>query len=133
MNAVSTALVDHEPSLPMRRDPVEARTMTPMEMVGRALEMGVSADILKQMMDLRDREEARNAKLAFTRAVAAATAVFPEPTSPSSKRIMGCCLPKSVAICSIACCWARVRGKLSRLLKSLTSCLLAGIVKAGLL
>ncbi len=48
--------------------------MTPMEMVGRALEMGVSADILKQMMDLRDREEARNAKLAFTRAVAAAKA-----------------------------------------------------------
>lgn len=74
MNAVSTALVDHEPSLPMRRDSVEARTMTPMEMVGRALEMGVSADILKQMMDLRDREEARNAKLAFTRAVAAAKA-----------------------------------------------------------
>lgn len=48
--------------------------MTPMEMVGRALEMGVSAEILKQMMDLRDREEARNAKLAFTRAVAAAKA-----------------------------------------------------------
>jgi hypothetical protein len=34
--------------------------------------MGVSADILKQMMDLRDREETRNAKMAFTRAVAAA-------------------------------------------------------------
>jgi len=48
--------------------------MTPMEMVGRALEMGVSADILKQMMDLRDREEARNAKIAFTKAVAAAKA-----------------------------------------------------------
>ena len=48
--------------------------MTPMEMVGRALEMGVSADILKQMMDLRDREEARNAKNAFTKAVAAAKA-----------------------------------------------------------
>lgn len=50
------------------------QAMTPMEMVGRALEMGVSAEILKQMMDLRDREEARNAKLAFTRAVAAAKA-----------------------------------------------------------
>lgn len=48
--------------------------MTPMEMVGRALEMGVTGDILKQMMDLRDREEARNAKLAFTKAVAAAKA-----------------------------------------------------------
>lgn len=48
--------------------------LSPMEMVGKALEMGVSADILKQMMDLRDREEARNAKLAFTRAIAAAKA-----------------------------------------------------------
>lgn len=54
--------------------PAPAVPLTPMEMVGRALEMGVSADILKQMMDLRDREEARNAKLAFTRAVAAAKA-----------------------------------------------------------
>lgn len=53
---------------------IDRREMTPMEMVGRALEMGVSADILKQMMDLRDREEARNAKLAFTKAVAAAKA-----------------------------------------------------------
>lgn len=53
---------------------LERREMTPMEMVGRALEMGVSADILKQMMDLRDREAARNAKMAFTRAVAAAKA-----------------------------------------------------------
>lgn len=52
----------------------DRREMTPMEMVGRALEMGVSADILKQMMDLRDREEARNARLAFTKAVAAAKA-----------------------------------------------------------
>jgi hypothetical protein len=48
--------------------------MTPMEMLGRALEMGVSAEILKQMMDLRDREEARNAKIAFTKALAAAKA-----------------------------------------------------------
>jgi hypothetical protein len=54
--------------------PSRPAPMTPMEMVGRALEMGVSADILKQMMDLRDREEARNAKIAFTRAVAAAKA-----------------------------------------------------------
>jgi hypothetical protein len=52
----------------------ERRELTPMEMVGRALEMGVSADILKQMMDLRDREEARNAKIAFTKARAAAKA-----------------------------------------------------------
>lgn len=54
--------------------PATGREMSPMEMVGRALEMGVNADILKQMMDLRDREEARLAKLAFTKAVAAAKA-----------------------------------------------------------
>lgn len=73
MNAVSQTLIDHDAaSVPAVAS--APTTMTPMEMVGRALEMGVSADILKQMMDLRDREEARNAKLSFTRAVAAAKA-----------------------------------------------------------
>lgn len=78
MSTAANALtVEHEPvDLAEHRQKVTAPTlaMTPMEMVGRALEMGVSADILKQMMDLRDREEARNAKLAFTRAVASAKA-----------------------------------------------------------
>lgn len=60
----------------LAEQPAARHEMTPMEMVGRALEMGVSADILKQMMDLRDREEARNAKLAFTQAVAAAKAAL---------------------------------------------------------
>lgn len=46
--------------------------MTPMEMVGRALEMGVSADILKQMMDLRDREDAKQARKAFDTAISRA-------------------------------------------------------------
>lgn len=78
MNApASQALVEHD-AISMTGHgaiiPAERREMTPMEMVGRALEMGVSADILKQMMDLRDREEARNAKMAFTRAVSAAKA-----------------------------------------------------------
>lgn len=75
MNAVSKALTEGTPQAiqpPMVRE--RAEPMTPMEMVGRALEMGVSADILKQMMDLRDREEARAAKVSFTRAVAAAKA-----------------------------------------------------------
>lgn len=97
MNAASKTLILDEPSrvgtfdqagasaelvvrkvggepLPAAPAPITGREMTPMEMVGRALEMGVSADILKQMMDLRDREEARNAKLAFTKAIAAAKA-----------------------------------------------------------
>lgn len=77
MNAVSQTLIDNNAQstavAPVRETPPPV-AMTPMEMVGRALEMGVSAEILKQMMDLRDREEARNAKLAFTRAVAAAKA-----------------------------------------------------------
>lgn len=76
MNAVSQALtIEHEDAAKSKEiAPVAHREMTPMEMVSRALEMNVSADILKQMMDLRDREEARNAKLAFTKAVSAAKA-----------------------------------------------------------
>lgn len=73
---VQNALIEHEPThqvaAPRKAARTKAVAMTPMEMVGRALEMGVSAEILKQMMDLRDREEARNAKIAFTKAVAAA-------------------------------------------------------------
>lgn len=82
MNAVSQTLIDHDLVTPESKtlaakrqvEPVERFVLTPMEMVGRALEMGVSADILKQMMDLRDREESRNAKLAFTKAVSLAKA-----------------------------------------------------------
>lgn len=75
MNTVANALtVDHEVTAPAKREPVNAVALSPMEMVGRALELGVPAEVLKQMMDLRDREEAREAKLAFTRAVAAAKA-----------------------------------------------------------
>jgi len=76
MNAVSQALIDHDGGAAAPTKPAGSVVvaMTPMEMVGRALEMGVSADIFKQMMDLRDREESRNAKLAFTKAVAAAKA-----------------------------------------------------------
>lgn len=54
---------------------VETRQeMTPMGMIGRALEMGLSADILKQMMDLRDREDAKQARRAFDAAIAKAKA-----------------------------------------------------------
>lgn len=64
--------------------------MTPMEMVGRALEMGVSADILKQMMDLRDREEAKQARKAFDAAISKAKAkmspVVKNATGHNSKR-----------------------------------------------
>lgn len=73
MNTVANALVEHEPTA-TQLVAITRHEMTPMEMVGRALEMGVSADILKQMMDLRDREEARQAKIAFTKALAAAKA-----------------------------------------------------------
>ncbi len=64
--------------------------MTPMEMVSRALEMGVSAEILKQMMDLRDREEAKQARKAFDSAIASAKAEIPpiirNATGHNSKR-----------------------------------------------
>lgn len=75
MNVANALTIEHEIAAKSKEiAPVEHREMTPMAMVSRALEMGVSADILKQMMDLRDREEARNAKLAFTKAKAAAKA-----------------------------------------------------------
>lgn len=64
--------------------------MTPMEMVGRALEMGVSADILKQMMDLRDREDSKQARKAFDTAISRAKAkmspVVKNATGHNNKR-----------------------------------------------
>ena len=50
MNAVSTDRVDHEPSLPMRRAPVEARTMTPMEMIARAVADGQPIEVIRELM-----------------------------------------------------------------------------------
>ena len=72
MNTAANALVEHEPIDTGRHE------MTPMEMLGRALEKGVSPDILKQMMDLRDREEARIAERAFAAAMVAAQAEMPQ-------------------------------------------------------
>lgn len=64
--------------------------MTPMEMVGRALEMGVSAEILKQMMDLRDREDSKMARKAFDAAISRAKArmspVVKNATGHNAKR-----------------------------------------------
>lgn len=64
--------------------------LTPMEMVSRALEMGVSAEILKQMMDLRDREEAKQARKAFDTAISKAKAkmspVVKNATGHNNKR-----------------------------------------------
>lgn len=77
MSTVAQALVEHEPAQMPTRQIEPAKPMTPMEMVGRALEMGVSAEILKQMMDLRDREEANQARRAFDEAMAAAKAEIP--------------------------------------------------------
>lgn len=66
------------------------RQMTPMDMVSRALEMGVTGDILKQMMDLRDREEAKMARRAFDSAISRAKAkmspVVKNATGHNSKR-----------------------------------------------
>lgn len=68
----------------------EPSVMTPMEMIGKALEMGVSADILKQMMDLRDREDAKLARRAFDAAISLAksktTPVLKNATGHNNKR-----------------------------------------------
>jgi hypothetical protein len=61
----------------MAAAPAASRSpMTPMEMVGRALEMGVDPETLKMMMDLRDREESNQARKAFDAAMAAAKSEF---------------------------------------------------------
>lgn len=68
----------------------QRQAMTPMEMVGRALEMGVSAEILKQMMDLRDREDAKQARKSFDAAISKAKArmspVVKNATGHNNKR-----------------------------------------------
>lgn len=55
---------------------VSARPMpvTPMEMLSRAIEGGATIEVLKGLMDLHDRWEARRALQAFDEAVAAAKA-----------------------------------------------------------
>jgi hypothetical protein len=78
MNTVANALVEHPETQVSAHVAITRHEMTPMEMVGRALEMGVSPDILKQMMDLRDREEARNAERAFNAAMVAAQKEMPQ-------------------------------------------------------
>lgn len=67
--------IDHERNMPAA---AKSTSMTPMEMIGRALEMGLPADVLKQMMDLRDREEANRSRKAFDAAMADAKADIPE-------------------------------------------------------
>jgi len=73
----------------IEREPSRA-VMSPMEMVGRALEMNVGADILKQMMDLRDREDAKQARKAFDTAISRAKAkmspVVKNATGHNNKR-----------------------------------------------
>jgi len=86
---MTNAVEIHRASEIAPTEPVRAQ-MTPMEMVGRALEMGVSAEILKQMMDLRDREEAKQARRAFDAAISKAkarmTPVIKNATGHNNKR-----------------------------------------------
>jgi hypothetical protein len=51
---------------------VPARSITPMEMLSRAIEGGAGIEVLEKLMDLQERWEARQARRAFDEAVAAA-------------------------------------------------------------
>ena len=48
------------------------RSITPMEMLSRAIEGGAGIEVLEKLMDLQERWEARQARRAFDEAVAAA-------------------------------------------------------------
>jgi hypothetical protein len=51
-----------------------ARSITPMEMLSRAIEGGAGIEVLEKLMDLQERWEARQARRAFDEAIAAAKA-----------------------------------------------------------
>ena len=78
MSAVSQALVEHEPAVPVAiREPEAAN---PMEMIQRALERNVSPEMLDKLMTLQERWESSQARKAFDEAMAAAKAEIPTIT-----------------------------------------------------
>lgn len=62
---------------PMEMAPASMTPITPMAMISHAINNGADLDTVKQMIDLRDREEAKMARRAFDAAMAAAKAEIP--------------------------------------------------------
>jgi hypothetical protein len=58
-------------------EPQALVTMTPMDMLARAVQSGADLDMIEKLMNLQERWEASNARKAFDEAVAAAKADIP--------------------------------------------------------
>lgn len=74
MTNVATALVEHDID---GRLPTAPSPMTPMEMLGRAIQSGASMETLEKLMALQERWEANQGRRAFDEAMAAAKAEIP--------------------------------------------------------
>lgn len=59
--------IDHETG---QEVPHNGGTLTPIDLTARALEMGLGADQLEKFMDLQERHEAKEARVAFNEAMA---------------------------------------------------------------
>lgn len=75
MNAVAKT-IDHEPTTPTVWDN-QARSVTPMDMLDRALASGASVEVLDKLLTLRERWESNQARKLFDAAIAAAKAEIP--------------------------------------------------------
>ncbi|PBB75169.1 ERF family protein [Mesorhizobium sp. WSM4308] len=78
MNTVSSALIEHEPTT-AKREMVAAPSVsvTPMDMIDRALTSNATPETLERLLALQERWEASQARKAFDEAMAAAKAEIP--------------------------------------------------------
>lgn len=73
--AIKPGTVVVERALPRRAATASRATqVTPMQMIALAVQQGASAEYIKQLMDLRDRNDATEARKAFDAAISAAKA-----------------------------------------------------------
>lgn len=80
MNARTQQLVEVGQDPPERQvvaTPWNPRAVTPMDMLNEAVGQGASIDVLKELMDLQERWDRRQARKAFDAALAAARAELP--------------------------------------------------------
>jgi hypothetical protein len=78
MNTAANALIEHEPTQ-ARREVVTAPSVsvTPMDMIDRALSSNATPETLERLLALQERWEASQARKAFDEAMAAAKAEIP--------------------------------------------------------
>lgn len=74
---MSTQAVEKVSIIPAEQLPAAMTPMTPMAMLGQAVERGADINVLTKLMDLSERWEANQARKAFDEAIAAAKAEIP--------------------------------------------------------